>query len=187
MTGLIFHKLILIALIMLLSVNYFLIFSHIRFCVQSIPDEPADSFARFYQWPLSALVQEHLPGFLTLLIFWGLLQTEVSGSGSCSISFPIKLWSALSWKVRENQVFTYKLLHLGLPVTSFGYLKANTSPKLVRQALSKVEARKHCQRWFLLSQGAEASADACLNLLMKEKVQLTQSMWLLVEIFMCEM
>lgn len=57
MTRLIFHKLILIALIMLLSVNYFLIFSHIRFCVQSIPDEPTDSDESFYQWPLSTLVQ----------------------------------------------------------------------------------------------------------------------------------
>lgn len=49
MTGLIFQKLTLIALIMLLSVNYFLIFSRIRFCVQSIPDEPTDSYARVCQ------------------------------------------------------------------------------------------------------------------------------------------
>lgn len=57
MTRLIFHKLILIALIMLLSVNYFLIFSRIRFCVQSIPDEPTDSCARLCQWPLPTLLQ----------------------------------------------------------------------------------------------------------------------------------
>jgi len=54
---------------MLLSVNYFLIFSHIRFCVQSIPDEPTDSYASFYQWSLSTLEQKHLPGFTTPLIF----------------------------------------------------------------------------------------------------------------------
>lgn len=144
MTGLIFHKLILIALIMLQSVNYFLIFSHIRFCVQSIPDEPIVMqvfiSGLFQHWHNSISQAPWLSNFPRAVISWGQWLRKLAKK------FLRKLWSA--WSSPAGMFGKIKSSHTNLFVldsaTSLLWLskcqhlgKACLSPK-------SAESRKQC-------------------------------------------
>lgn len=81
----------------------------------------------------------------------------------------------------------YKLLHTELPVTNFGYLKANIQQMIVRWALQhQRRAGSIVRGGACLPKGAGASADSYLFLVMKEKAHFTQSIYLVLEFFMCE-
>lgn len=156
MTGLIFHKLILIALIMLRSVNYFLIFSHIRFCVQSIPDEliamQVFITGLFQHWHNSISRASWLPNFPRAVINWGQWLRKLAKK------ILRKLWSAWSspagmlgkiksshtnlfaWDSATGLLWLSKCQHLG---------KARLSPK-------SAESREHCRRGLLPSQGSKS-------------------------------